>query len=239
VEQRVQDIVSSEVAHFDLLLSARRRRPSSERMINATGNTYQIDLIIYDRRSNPLILIESKYLRYTKHCRDKASWTCVAHYRLRLQYPSIRRSIAVLSGSWTEASTRLMESFGVNILKVDWPIVKNVLDKQGIQFDWVEKDNRTPKTAWRRFDSLSGEKKNEIAEKCIEPIEDELRGLIRKALESEEQVKPEIAKIELLIKTSANQFLLREFGNISNLVNFLISDLHTPIKDLTGLIERK
>ncbi len=238
-EQRIQDIVSSEVEKFDFSLSTRRKRPSAEKMINASGNTYQIDFIIYDKRSNPLVLIESKYLRYTKHCRDKASWTCVAHYRLRLQYPTIRRSIAVLSGSWTEASIRLMESFGIDVLKVDWPTIRGVLTDHRIQFDWAENDNETPRTAWDRFSRLSEQNRKQIAADCLQPIESRLQRLVSKALKCEERAIPQLEKVELLIKTSANQFILREFGSTSDLLRFLISDLHTPVQDLTKLVEKR
>jgi hypothetical protein len=69
----------------------------SGKLANGDGNTYQIDRIIEDKNGNPLITVEIKYLRYKKHNRDKASWTCTAHYNLRKTYPSVRKSMAVLA----------------------------------------------------------------------------------------------------------------------------------------------
>ena len=40
------------------------------------GNDYNVDSIIINYRLQPLVLLESKYIRYTKHNRDKASWIC-------------------------------------------------------------------------------------------------------------------------------------------------------------------
>jgi hypothetical protein len=37
------------------------------------GNDYEVDAVIVNRRLQPLVLLESKYIRYKKHNRDKAS----------------------------------------------------------------------------------------------------------------------------------------------------------------------
>ncbi len=63
------------------------------------GNDYEVDAVIVNRRFQPLVLLESKYIRYKKHNRDKASWICTAHTKLRTKFPTIRRSIAILMGS--------------------------------------------------------------------------------------------------------------------------------------------
>jgi len=43
------------------------------------GTAYNIDSVITNDSLQPLILIESKYIRYKKHNRDKGSWVCTAH----------------------------------------------------------------------------------------------------------------------------------------------------------------
>ena len=72
------------------------------KMKNGTGNVYQIDAVIFDKDSNPLIIIDPKYIRYAKHNRDKGSWLCVAHYNLRKTFPTIRKSISSLAGRWSK-----------------------------------------------------------------------------------------------------------------------------------------
>ena len=69
-----------------------------------TGNVYQIDAVIYHADDRPIVIIDPKYIRYTKHNRDKGSWLCVAHYNLRKTHHSIRKSLAVLAGRWPEPS---------------------------------------------------------------------------------------------------------------------------------------
>jgi hypothetical protein len=80
------------------------------KLTNGSGNTYQIDAVVFDEEDNPVIIIDPKYIRYTKHNRDKGSWLCVAHYNLRKTYPTIRKSIAVLAGRWSAPSKSLIRS---------------------------------------------------------------------------------------------------------------------------------
>lgn len=42
------------------------------------GNDYNIDGVITDESMRPIILFESKDIRYKKHNRDKGSWICNA-----------------------------------------------------------------------------------------------------------------------------------------------------------------
>lgn len=60
-----------------------------ERMTNGEGNRFQIDCLVKDASGRPVVIADPKYLRYTKHNRDKGSWLCVAHHNLRKAYPSI------------------------------------------------------------------------------------------------------------------------------------------------------
>lgn len=43
-------------------------------MYDQFGTEYKIDAVIANHAMQPIILFESKYLRYTKHNRDKGSW---------------------------------------------------------------------------------------------------------------------------------------------------------------------
>jgi hypothetical protein len=65
-------------------------------LTDSNGNEYNVDSVIINNRFQPLVLVESKYIRYKKHNRDKASWICTAHTKLRQRYATVRKSIAVL-----------------------------------------------------------------------------------------------------------------------------------------------
>ena len=103
-ESAVIESVRDEVESRDFSI-----RPA--RLRNGTGNTYQIDAIVFDADEQPVIIIDPKYIRYTKHNRDKGSWLCVAHYNLRKTHRSIRKSIAALAGRWSAPSKAMIQSF--------------------------------------------------------------------------------------------------------------------------------
>jgi hypothetical protein len=104
-------------------------------MVNHSGNTYQLDAVIENPERWPVVLLESKYLRYKKHNRDKASWTCASHYSLRKTHPTVRKSIAVLSGNWSKPSKAFMESFGIELYEVPFESMCQVLGEYGIT--WI------------------------------------------------------------------------------------------------------
>ncbi|MGQ9626872.1 MAG: hypothetical protein ACUVV0_08215 [Anaerolineae bacterium] len=93
-------------------------------LTDGDGNEYNIDSVIINNRFQPLVLVESKYIRYKKHNRDKASWVCTAHTKLRQRYSTVRKSIAVLMGSWSKPSKRLLRSFEVELFVMSFPYTR-------------------------------------------------------------------------------------------------------------------
>jgi hypothetical protein len=91
------------------------------------GNQYDIDGIIANQSLQPLILFESKYLRYKKHNRDKGSWICMAHSAVRKRYHSIRSSIAILAGSWSQSSLTMMRSYDITIFIIPFELICQIL----------------------------------------------------------------------------------------------------------------
>src|SRR6266498_820978 len=97
-----------------IYISAGPRNPKTGKdtkllLEDANGVEYHIDGVIANKRLQPLILIESKYIRYKKHNRDKGSWICTAHSSLRRRFSSIRSSIAILAGHWSKPSKAMMQ----------------------------------------------------------------------------------------------------------------------------------
>ena len=87
------------IATLERVVGAYGYTVQPQRLVNGTGNSYQIDAVISDDEGRPVIIVDPKYIRYTKHNRDKASWLCTAHYNLRKTHPTLRKSIAVLGGA--------------------------------------------------------------------------------------------------------------------------------------------
>ena len=205
------------------------------RLTNGTGNTYQIDAVVFDADENPVIIIDPKYIRYTKHNRDKGSWLCTAHYNLRKTFPTIRKSIAVLAGRWSEPSKALIRSFGVEIVEVPFDGIVSVLGEYGVNFAWSEKDRETPSLAWEHFTGLDDEVRSDIASSLTEGIIDQLSVAVTQVLDADIATLPtRISEVEVLLKTDRDEMVLLTFDSAANALQamaLLVSD-RSDISDL-------
>ena len=205
------------------------------RLRNGTGNAYQIDAVVFDAADNPVIIIDPKYIRYTKHNRDKGSWLCVAHYNLRKTYPTIRKSIAVLAGRWSAPSQALIRSFGVETLEVPFTDMVSVLREYGVAFDWPERDRDTPRTAWERFAGLDDDTRTAIAADLTAGIIEPLRAAVVQVLDADIATLPtRISSVEVLLKTDRDEMLLLTFGSAADALQAmsrLVSD-RADVSDL-------
>jgi hypothetical protein len=228
IESQVQKIVREAVKKLDCYVDTGGKRLDKRKgtkllLVNDTGNEYQIDTVVEDKHKNPIALIECKYIRYKKHNRDKASWTCVAHYKLRTTYPTVRKSIAVLIGDWTAPSKKLMRSFGIEIIEIPFDRLATVLLKHGVNFRWAEKDTMIPTSSLITFRALSNEMKEEIAVECMALARKPLKKLVRKAITSKEVVPRNVDQIELLLKTNRDEFVLKKFLDLTKAISYMVS----------------
>ena len=192
-------------------------------MLNKSGNSYQLDAVIENSDGSPIVILESKYLRYKKHNRDKASWTCSAHYSLRKTYPTIRKSIAVISGNWSLPSKRFMESFGIELHEIPFNYMCETLADYGLEFNWTEKDRIISDTSWKKFLTLNNENRVEIGERLLSPIRKSLIDSIKMTLESSEDWAKRLNEIELLLKTDMNEYFTYSFNSIKDTIQFLLN----------------
>ena len=195
-----------------------------KKMKNGTGNVYQIDAVVFDNNGNPLIIIDPKYIRYTKHNRDKGSWLCVAHYNLRKTYPTIRKSIAILAGRWSKPSISLIKSFGVEVLEVPFSIFVDALAKRGIDFDWEESDRTASKRSWDSFCKLTKEQKLQILNEITSKLMPLLRKEVIQILGTDVSTIPQrVTSVEILLKTDRNEMLLSTFNSVPEALAHLVS----------------
>jgi hypothetical protein len=202
-------------------------------MVNKSGNEYQLDGVVETSDGKPVILLESKYLRYKKHNRDKASWTCASHYSLRKSHPTIRKSMAVISGNWSLPSKKFMESFGIELHEISFAHMCKVLANYNIEFDWHEKDTQTPKRSWENFLKLSRIEKEKISEQLINPIKDTLIQSIDVTIKGGEDWAKRLREIELLLKTDRNEYFTYSFHTTREVLQFLLG-LQEDAADLRG-----
>lgn len=209
---------------------------SASRLKNGSENTYQIDAVVFDSEDRPIIIVDPKYIRYTKHNRDKASWLCTAHYNLRKTYPSLRKSIAVLGGRWSKPSRSLLDSFGVEILEVTFDHFCEVFGEFDVAFDWGEKDRETPITSLYEFQKLRPQQLETISEKLVEPVSSLLADSVTQVLSTSlDEVPHHVESVEILVKTDQNEMLLRQHDNIRDAIVNLSSMLPTQT-DISDMI---
>lgn len=222
IERSLIESVQQEVLARDFVIE-------SGRLKNGSENTYQIDAVIFDQSNRPVILIESKYIRYKKHNRDKASWLCVAHHNLRKTFPTIRRSIAVLAGNWSTPSKALLDSFGVEVIELPFGEIVRTLAGYDICFEWEEKDRETPQKSWETYCNLDPRSLQQIAGQLIEPVRDQLVSSIVETLDTDlSDIRQHVSEVEVLLKTNRGEMVLRSYESVA-----------ASLQDLMSLVQDK
>lgn len=197
----------------------RTGRPTKLLLKDSAGNDFNIDSVIVNARMQPLVLIESKYIRYTKHNRDKGSWICTAHYSLRHTFPTVRKSIAVLAGSWSRGSKAMMQSFDVSLFEVGFQKIVETLAPYGIDLTWEEKERDKAMLAWRQWRRLSDMQYEEIAHALLAEIEPLLKESLKKTLDN--SVPREVQTVEITIETNLGESRRYIFPSLAEAVEFL------------------
>ncbi len=195
----------------------------SSRLRNHMGNRHQIDTVVSDSQGRPVILIEPKHLRYKKHNWDKGSRLCVAHYSLRRTYPSIRKSIGVLAGEWTDASLSFIGSFGVEIHRIPFDHMADVLESHHVPFRWEEKDRQTPTRAWQLFSQLREKQRAEIGRALTEPIRRAVMASVDTTLRADPNAPKRIEAVELSIRTTEGEHLVYAYRSALEAIQGLLA----------------
>lgn len=239
IEQEVNRIFDPIVRETDCVyITAGKPNPKTGKatkllLKDRSGTEFNIDAVIANPRMQPLVLIESKYIRYKKHNRDKGSWICTAHYSLRHTFPTIRRSIAVLAGSWSQPSKKLMESFDISLYEVGFEHIRQVLASYQVDIAWGEKDRERVSQALRRWQTLSQEQYAEIAFQLLGGIEQPLRKSLLGTLAPD--APREVSGVKVVIETNWGESNVYTFESLAEALNFLESfDEEDSLNDSQG-----
>ena len=194
-----------------------------EKMKNGSNNKYQIDLVVRDKEGHPVILIESKYIRYKKHNRDKGSWLCTAHHNLKRTHPSIRKLTAILAGNWSEPSLAMLRSFGVDPIRVEFATFTSVLGKHGIKFDWAETDKETPRKSWEKFELLTADQKQKIGDELVSEIMEKVKNDIQNILGADMPPERRVSNVEVVLRTDLNESIVYDFPSVPEAIKQLVT----------------
>ena len=222
VQEYIADFLEDYQCHF---LKETGRNPLTNKeskkllLYDQFGNAYNIDGVITNESMQPLVLLESKYIRYKKHNRDKGSWICNAHSAIRKRYPSIRASIAVLAGSWSSSSLAMIESYGVNVFLIPFNYISSLLARKGINFEWAENDYDSALKAWNQYSCLSEEEKKGIAYDMVDSIKENLFSVLRNILD--DNIARELQKVVVEIFTTKGETKRYVFESKEEAVEYL------------------
>jgi hypothetical protein len=197
----------------------RTGRPTKLLLKDAAGNEFNIDSVIVNERMQPLVLIESKYIRYTKHNRDKGSWICTAHYSLRRTFPTVRKSIAVLAGNWSRSSKAMMQSFDVSLFEVGFLKIVEALTPYGVDLRWEEKERDKAMQAWKQWRQLSEAQYEGIAHALLVDVEPLLKESLEKTLDN--SIPREVQKVEVTLETNLGESRRYIFPSLAEAIEFL------------------
>lgn len=195
------------------------KKPKKLLMSDNYGNEYNIDGVLANEALQPIIIFESKYIRYKKHNRDKGSWICTAHSAVRRRYHSIRSSIAILAGSWSGSSQAMMTSNDINLFLIPFNYICEILNDYNIDFRWEEKDKEKSKEAWYAFNQLSYDQKQYIGIRMVELVKDNLISLIKKTLD--DSVNREVEKVLVELVSNLGEVKVYEFKTVNDALDFL------------------
>jgi hypothetical protein len=183
------------------------------------GTDYNIDSVIANEKMQPIILVESKYIRYKKHNRDKGSWVCTAHPALRRRYTSIRSSVAVLAGSWSKSSLAMMKSYDINFFIIPFEKICEFLSAHDIDFNWGEKDRKKAVHAWIKYTKLTEAEQAKIGQNMIDLVKDELEKLVKSILD--DTIERKVDKVSLELHSNIGEVKIYEFENVDEAIRFL------------------
>lgn len=185
------------------------------------GNEYDMDGLVISENGYPLLLLESKYIRYKKHNRDKASWICNAHTAVRKHYPSIRASVAVLAGNWSSTSLAMLTSYDISYFMIPFNSISSILNRFGVDFEWEENDYDKALKAWNDFSTLTEAQKEEIGISMINIVKDDLVKFVEDTLD--DTIIREVKGIVIEIHSNKGETFTYKFDVIEEAINFLAS----------------
>lgn len=188
-------------------------------LYDSFGNDYNIDGVITNEKMQPLILLESKYIRYKKHNRDKGSWICNAHSAIRKHYPSIRSSIAILAGNWSKSSLAMLQSCDVNFFLINFSLIVRFLSEKGIDFNWEENDKEKAMLAWNKYSRLPENDREDIAIKMVDSIKNNLFTLLDNILD-DSKIR-EVSKVILEIVSDHGETIRKKFETTQEAISYL------------------
>lgn len=176
------------------------------------GKFWSIDSAVTDENGHLIILGEMKYIQRAKHATDKGSWICNCHTLLRQTFPTIRSSIAMLTGGWTENVLGMIRDTGTDIFFVPYGEVVSAFLQKGIEIDWTDATSDVAsQIAWEAFSDLDEQALDEIKDSITRKIAEPLKMHVENILNDKQERR--ITKIEINIQTNKGETINVQHSN--------------------------
>ncbi|ACS32659.1 hypothetical protein [Thermococcus gammatolerans] len=220
-----------------------------EKWKDRDGDEHKLDFIIYVN-NKPVVVLESKFLRYKKHMRDKGSRVIDSLTEIRKRYPSIAMAIAILVGNWTKGSLKAMDHKKIKTITLPLEKFSEIFKKFKIEINWDEKDRVTPFLSLLKLKMILN--KEEFSDVVLldnisytsDPltnIKEDIKKQISKPLFKllDEAINPDNEKIEKInidIYTNIGRIISLDTQNINEARMFL--DCIADTKNISSLIDK-
>lgn len=218
--QVLKQIENNHICHYvGVHQSQSGRKTNRLLMSDDCGNEYSVFGVMTDESLRPLILFESQYARHEKLNRDQIGWVCDAHSAIRRRYHSIRSSIAILAGNWSQSSLAMMKSHDINIFLIPFDLIRAALAEHGIDFDWGEKERDKAHIAWGQYNQLSENQQAQIGTAMIQRVANDLATSVERILD--DSTTREVDKVVIELVSSLGEMKIYEFDSVDEALDFL------------------
>lgn len=150
----------------------------SESIENGDSVSYDIDLVVRNTDGDIISIMETKFIRYKKHNRDKGSWIANTHSTLRQHYPTIIGCYAFLGGNWSRPSLEMMNKKQVRTILIPFDHIADVYETHGVNIRWGEKEDDLKMVAYNAENRLTNAQRSDIGDEIRAHIQTELDGVL-------------------------------------------------------------
>lgn len=213
IEKKTHEIIEPVCSELGYRLIPKGKIP------NYYGKLVQHDGLIVDNNRNPHIIIECKYVQKAKHATEKAAKVSNEHPLIKKRYPTLKGSFAVLAGDFTPQPRKMVTDSGGILFFIDKDYVDDVFSDYGITVRWEDRDTEaTAPMMHQRFLQLSEEQKNEIANKLMANVRQQIIDNTRTILTDTQN---RLSKVGIEIFYSAGNIRYAVFNSINEAREYL------------------
>ena len=187
------------------------------------GIPKQIDHIIAAKgQSDPLVVVELKWLKDSRHIYDKGGWI-EGLAKVKQGNPTVRGALALLAGHWSPKIIQQLEFGGgvraIVMLNVDE--MYSLLRQYGvdIQIDKERNAIANAEAALEHFTKLSGTPRAQIKKQIAAKGRAEVEKALRHFLTPVEKLA--VTSIEVSLKTNQGNVFTKEFASAEKAIEFI------------------